>query len=655
MIRKLMVILLGGVISLAGVTGAVAGDYVKQYELKEYEELTGKELTFSEAPVLRTKVAAGELPPVGERLPGEPVVLEPVEEIGQYGGTIRVDTPKLEAEVYERWFVAGEEILLTLSADGKTILPNLAKDWDFAEDGKTLTLYLRKGIKWSDGAPFTADDIMYWWEDEIMNDELYPIKPKDWSPGGEPMGVERIDDYTIRLHFAAPYPLAPLMLAVGGTAHSVFYRPKHYLKQFNPSYTSVEELNEMAVEAGYEFWYQLYLDRINEKIYRIPTLRSFIYVAEKELDYVLSDRNPYYWKVDTAGNQLPYADNILTTAVGDIETRTARAISGLVDFEGYTTTMDNMSLYKANEEKGDYRVLIWPSAYSQEVVYMPNQTAKDPVLRQIFRDIRFRRAISLAINREEINQVVYFGLATMGQTTVAPSSRYYEEEFARAYAQYDPEEANRFLDEMNLKWDSNHEWRLRPDGKKLSIVLTHISVEETPITAISELVKEYWKAIGIDLLIKSVGWGPLMTQWNANEIEMGAIWAWNIHDLMLPIDGSVFIPTAWMTLNDWCPEWNKWLSSGGESGEEPPEEIKRIKRLWEEQQETLDDNERVRLIKEILRSQSVNLWTIGIGGGSPHPVIVKNNFRNVPERVDDGWGTIPVLLQRPEQYFLRQE
>jgi len=424
----------------------------------------------------------------------------------------------------------------------------------------------------------------------------------------------------------------------------------------------MEKLEEMAKEKGYEFWYQLYQNKgggwvghgggqqgIGVLPLEHPVLQSFKCV-EKELDYALGQRNPYYWKVDTAGNQLPYVDKILVTAIADRETRTARTITGEVDFEGYSTSMDNIPLYKANAEKSDYRVLIWPHEYSQECLYMPNQTCKDPVLRQIFRDIRFRRAISLAINREEINQVVYFGLATMGQTTVAPSSKYYEEEFARAYAQYDPKEANRFLDEMGLKWDSKHEWRLRPDGKRLSIVLHYIE-EETPITAISELVKEYWKAIGIDLTLKVVGW-DMTTLWEANEIEMGAIWAWAI---VPEVGDSFLVPTAWMVMNCWCSEWNKWFKSKGEGGEEPPEEIKRIQQLWAKRQTTVDEEERIRLAKEVLRSQSENLWTIGIGGKSPHPVIVKNNLRNVPKVVERGWGVSPATEQYPEQYFFKQK
>jgi len=654
--RKLMIILLSGVICLLGATAAIA-EFAKQYELKEYEELSGKKLEFHESPTLRAKVAAGELPPVEERLPEEPLVIKPAEEIGQYGGIIRVVTPDLVRDIRALRAVISREPLLRLDPDGKTVLPNLVKDWEFSEDKKTLTLYLRKGIKWSDGEPFTADDIMFAYEDILLNDELTPAKPKVWCPGGEFVKVEKINDYTIRMHFARPHPLALRLLAFG---EYPFYAPKHYLKKFHPRYTPTEKLKEMAKSEGFDYWYQLfehhYIQPLSHDTFLpvgYPTLDAYR-TKERALDHGLSERNPYYWKVDSEGNQLPYLDGVLTTVIMDKETRTAKMISGDIDFAGVNTVTPDIPLYKANAERGNYRVLLFGSCFSSETYYMPNQTHRDPVLRKIFQDIRFRKALSLAINREEINEHLFFGMGIPCQLTVHPASKYYEEKFAKAYAQYDPEEANRLLDEMGLKWDKEHKWRLRPDGKKLFMV-SHFTEAEVPVREISELVREYWKAIGIDLSLKSVDWGAYSSLVDANRVDIGALFAWNLYPARFLVgDAMGLIPSRGWCAIGWCPEWSKWLVTDGKKGEEPPEVIKRnFKLWWDTVQFTLDEEERTRAIKEILRSQAENLWTIGTVGCGPYPVLVKNNLRNVPESFESGWDHWGASRCYPEQYFFK--
>ncbi|GAI52566.1 unnamed protein product, partial [marine sediment metagenome] len=232
------------------------------------------------------------------------------------------------------------------------------------------------------------------------------------------------------------------------------------------------------------------------------------------------ERNPYYWKVDTAGNQLPYINKVIVTKVADKEMMDAKLITGDFDFGCLETRVENYSLYMENAEKGHYRVLPWQSVHGSAVIYQVNQTSEDPILRKIFQDVRFRRALSLAINREEINNVIFYGLAEPRQYTVISQSVYYEEEFAGAYAGYDPEEANRLLDEMGLKWDKNHEWRLRPDSKILSSTLEYFLCE-TPKDKISELVKEYWEAIGFKITIKQISGELQRERAIANKIQVG--------------------------------------------------------------------------------------------------------------------------------------
>jgi len=639
MMRKLMVVLLSGAFCLLGVTSALAVKY-------------------NEAPMLQVKVAAGELPPVEERLPEEPLVVPVVEEIGQYGGQVNLTHTGTGQWGSGGWQIIHFEKLLRMAPDG-TILPNLAKDWKISEDGKTVTIYLRKGIKWSDGVPFTADDLMFWWEDVMLNEELTPVPPTDWCPGGEPMRMEKIDDYTIRLHFAVPNPLVEFSL-VFPTRPTWF--AKHHMKQFHIKYNP--EADELAKEEGFDHWYQLF-NRKYEGYFGpgpgagvdFPTLRPYVLKQIKGEDY-LAERNPYYWKVDSAGNQLPYIDRVFIpsagTGAGESELLTAKIIAGEVDLQGLNTRLEDYPLYMENAEKGNYRVFLYPNTRANECSIMFNLTyEEDPVLRDIFRDVRFRRAASLAIDREEINKVLYFGKAEPWQTTVLPSSSYYEEGFGKAYAQYDLKEANRLLDEMGLKWDENHEWRLRPDGKKLTIIYEYFTQEM--LGPIGELIKRQWKKIGIDLILKPISGDLMWTRYPANLVQVGVIWCdmgttpafTTSADFHVPLDPGNLPACTWSL-------WAIWFQSEGKEGEEPPEEVKKNRERYEKMRTTLDEKERIHLAKEILRSNAENLWTIGTIAMSPVPVIVRNNLRNVPESIPFGWSFLYFFTAaNPEQFFLK--
>jgi len=259
----------------------------------------------------------------------------------------------------------------------------------------------------------------------------------------------------------------------------------------------------------------------------------------------------------------------------------------------------------------------------------------------------------LAIDREEINRVLYFGKAIPRQVTVIPSSSYYEEEFAKAYAQYDPEEANRLLDEMGLKWDENHQWRLRPDGKKLTIIYEYFAAGETPLGPIGELIKDQWKKIGINLILKPLSSELMWARYEANEVQMGACWCANASDMSFPLYPDFAVPMATGFSGLWGGLWSRWYLSGGKEGEEPPEELKKNIERWEKMKTTMDEEERIRLGKEILRSEAENLWTIGVVGVAPVPVIVKSNLRNVPKEIPFGWDLYFTTIANPEQFFLK--
>ena len=415
----------------------------------------------TEAPILAERVEAGKLPPVKERLPEEPLVITPVERVGKYGGTARVVTVRPQI-MEDGGLLNNHEPILRLGLDGKSTVPNLATDWEFSEDGKTLVLHLRKGVKWSDGYPFTADDILFWYEDVVLNDELTPVKPIIWSPGGSLMKLEKIDDYTIKMEFAQSYPLVLLhLIHNAGTEGNCFY-PKHYLQKYHPRYASEEEISKAVADGGFETWSQMFLARaqINAGSGRAvepetPTLKAYKVVA-KTLDKVIYERNPYYWKTDTEGNQLPYIDRVEVEILKDQEMVNLKIVAGELDFAAFNTTLENYPLYKENEDAANIRVLLWPDVFGAEVLVMVNLTHEDPVVRKIFQDKRFRIALSLGIDRDEINELFYLGLAESRQATVVPASAFYEEEFANAYVEHDVAEANRLLDEMGLNEERWH-------------------------------------------------------------------------------------------------------------------------------------------------------------------------------------------------------
>ena len=646
----------------AAVAAQVATEGLKIYAtLAEYEKTTGIKISsFAESPVLAAKVKTGELPAVEKRLPSEPLVISPLEQIGRYGGTARAISPKVDTWIDVGFGLSSSEPILALASDGSTIIPNVAKKWEYSSDGKTLTLYFRKDMKWSDGQPFTANDIYFWYEDVVGNDDLTPVKPKFWSPGGELMKMEKIDDYTIRLGFAAPYPMATLNLTHWQGVQQQFYLPKHALTQYHVRYTDKAKLEAMAKELEHDQWYQLFLEKRTSFAHTaqigegFPVLRSFV-LAKKGLTLSRLERNPYYWKIDTAGNQLPYIDAIQVTRVDSVEVANMKAISGEADLFAHYTAVINYPLYKENEAKGGFRTLLWSYGWGSVLHYSPNHNHNDPVMRKIIRDKRFRIALSISIDRDEINKVIFFGKAVPRQTTNIPSSKFFEPEFARAYAEHDPDKANQLLDEMGLKWDKNKEWRLRPDGKQLNMLIEYRSAspEFDAKQKINELVESYWEKLGINIVLKPIDRPLLEQRARASEHDMTL---WNTDyttDALFPINPLRFVPISYGG-SKYAPKWAQWYSTGGKAGEEPPEDVKRTMDLYDLMQVTMDEQERIRAGKEILKHQAEELMIIGTVGMAPKVILVSNKMRNVTEEGSYAWDFFFMDLYSPEQFFFTE-
>jgi peptide/nickel transport system substrate-binding protein len=614
-----------------------------------------------QAPELQEMVAAGELPPLDERLPIEPRVVEPIEGIGEYGGTLHTLTIRVEGYGDDTILMGCDGMFITIKdiqgLPPKGIAPNIAKSWEFSDDGKELTMYLREGMRWSDGEPFTADDIMFWYEDVFMNEELTPTIGRNWRPGGEPVKVEKLDDYTVKFISAVPNPL--IVTFGGSPIRGDWLRryAKHYLKQFHPNYTPLEEIMEVAEAEGYEGWYQLF----NFKSAHIwgtqlrpdaPTLGAYL-ITEGNTERRVYKRNPYYWKVDTEGNQLPYFGGVIAKIVEDREMVNAQIVAGQVDICIFEPMMQNFPLYKESAEQGEYQVHIWPSVLGSDVIYQPAQTyEEDPAWGELCRDVRFRRALSLAINREEINEVVYFGMGTPRQWTVSPICTHFKEEYAQAYAEYDPDQANALLDELGLEWDDNQEFRTWPDGERLTWTIEYFPVE-TPKTAITEIVVDFWREIGCDVQSKEITGELDSERYTANLVQMGLWHGDKVTDILFASAPQFLVPynVGWETT--WGVEWARWYTTDGREGVAPPPEVEELYDAYEHLQTEFDEEERLKWGAKILESQAENLWCIGTVGSAPHPIIMKNNVGNFPEEAYHGWDVVWSNYLHPQQFYFK--
>ena len=647
--RNLVVLNLCLILVLGGLSVSFAQEEsrVGQFPtIVEYEEVTGKSITeFSEAPALSKLVEQGELLPVEERLPAEPAVVEPVEEIGEYGGNWRKSVMNrgdmmLNARV-------GYEPLVRWDRTGAKVIPNVAKGWEMSDEGAVYTFYLREGMKWSDGEPFTADDIMFWYEDILLNEELSPTFPSWLTVGGEQAIVEKVDDYTVRFKFARPYGLFLEYLA-GPNALNITFYPKHYLKQFHPQYTSEEELDQRVEEAGLEFWYQLFGQKADPHANpELPSIRPWVLKTPDPTAHATAERNPYYWKVDPQGNQLPYIDKLSFSFAQSAETMVLRAVSGEDDMQYQYLGLADYTLLAENAEMGGYQVYMWPSA--EIACFYPNQNVKDPVLRELFQDRRFRIALSLAINREEINQLGFLGLGIPHAATSVEGDPYYVEEFARAYIDYDPEKANELLDEVGLTERDKDGYRLRPDGKTLAVVINVFPAETGMTPDVWELVKKYLEDIGIKTAIKVEDHSLWVTRTTAGESEIAGYGTTGMH---WDIDPIWYVPTS--SYSYWAPLYGVWYATGGKGGEEPIPEIRELQQLYDQLKETMDSDQKLELGRSILRSHAENVWYVGFVN-YPYPIVVKNNFKNVPqEGIVHDWRLVSPGYCNPEQFFFKE-
>ncbi|MGI6366950.1 MAG: ABC transporter substrate-binding protein [Anaerolineae bacterium] len=605
---------------------------------------------YKESPMLADMVAAGDLPPVEERLPEEPLVIEPYEAIGEYGGTLTVGILSASFRGGDIRSIIGNPYGLRINKDATGYVPNILKDAVMSDDFLSCTCTMRKGLKFSDGQPLTSANIQWWYDNVLLNTDLTPSVSKMFRPGGEVMELEIIDDYTYRFIFKYPNPrFAILSMAhQSGFGDNNGFVPSHYLEQFHINFN--DKANDEAKAAGFDFWYQNY-GRANDRQFSIERPRIEPFIPARETPQMLFlERNPYYFIVDTEGNQLPYIDKLNADVAADLSIHDAKVVGGTYDFAAMQLRILSYATYAEGATNADAQMYLWQTGKGSEVVYNVNMNWTDDEWREVFSDDRFRQALSLAINRADINNVIYFGNASETQFTVIPSSTQYKAEFAQAYAEFDLDKANALLDEMGLEWNAAKTHRTWPKSKTEIVIPWDLVETETPKGPITELITEYWKTIGIDIQWKSVTRTLLTQKVLANEEPMSLWHGDETTDILLMRAPKFFSPGTYDE-NCWAVLWAQWYSSQGESGEEPPQMIKDLFEWNDKYNETFDPI----YAQQTLASQAEHIWTVGAIGNAPHPLFVRNSLKNVnPTGGYWTWDTLWTYPEYPEQWYIAQ-
>lgn len=603
-------------------------DYPQQLELDKYEDQIGKKLTFYENPLFADRVKKGELKTVEKRLPAEPLVVLPYVGIGKYGGTLRGMCISYESGTSEvmAWRQAN---LVRLSDDLSTIVPNVARAWKWNNDQTEITFTLREGHRWSDGEPFTADDVVFYMNDIILNKEIFKVTPSPWKD--IEASVEKINELTVKFKFQKPYTGFLFRLA-GTSSYFDVFAPKHFLKAYHIKYNSNADAE--AKKNGFDNWVQqfgVYWNKWKDAVVaspyglKVPTLESHILMKEPTTQRRVFIANPYYFKVDTAGNQLPYIDyhdeRFLEKQLWPLE-----IMNGNVDQKAQNMPLDIYPLLKENEKKGNYTLQLPPGMIGPALIF--NVTDQDPALRKVYGDVRFRYAMSLAINRNDVNQALFLGLGTPEQA-LPQNVPYVTEKDKKFMTEYNPKRANELLDEMGLKKGADG-IRLRSDGKPLTILweytLQYVWSAEFPA-----LIAEYWRAVGVNTLLKEVTTQLTREKQKANTLDISSEWL-AVYEADILSNPQQFVPpygAGWPRMG--LP-WMDWKNSNGASGEEPPAWVKRLWEIADEWITLIPGSARyLELGREMVKINLENLIVIGTLGEIPLITVVANRLGNTPK------------------------
>lgn len=604
----------------------------------------------NEAPALAAMVADGGLPVLSERLPVNPLVVEPLDDVGRYGGTWRFGDARGADEAYLN-FVAYEGIT-RLTPDG-SVIPNLVESIEASADATSYTLTLREGMRWSDGAPLTADDFMFWYESVLIDMRITPTPPEWISVGGEVGVFTSGGPYSVTITFNQPNALFQLQAARWNSVDVPM--PAHYMQTYHVDHADAAELEAAIAAAGLSTWTELWELRQNALLNPDrPVLRPWVLVEPfgEGLDRVAYERNPYYWKVDPQGNQLPYIDRVEIQLVQDAQVLNLMALDGAFDWQlKDVAPLDQLSMFRENEERGGYRLIEVSSPVSAFAAYYLNLSHGDAFLNDLFHQADFRKALSHAIDRQTIVDLVHFGLTTPRQPSPFETTPFYDEKLTNAAIAFDPDLANAMLDELGLTEKNGDGIRLRPDGEPIRLVIQAPAGRQNRIDA-SEQVAGYWTDVGIQTTVTVQSRELHQERRLARDFD---IWLWSAlggttnHVLF---DPGTYLPYSLDTNSTWAMDYAEWRVSGGESGREPEGDMRRAMELFDDVLVTGDPDRQAELMRDIIAIAADNLWVLGIAPRPPEFAVANTALRNIPGAFGDSLEAPGVF--HPESWYFSQ-
>jgi len=603
-----------------------------------------------ETGMLQAEVAAGRLPPVTMRIPDPPLVTGFVGTgftPGKHGGTLHMLIGR--AQDVRMLFVYGYARLVHYDRN-LSLIPDILESVD-VQDNRVFTMRLRKGHRWSDGQPFTAEDFRYYWEDVASHPELNPTgPPSDLLVDGKLPEFKVLDSTTVRYTWTSPNP--DFLVRMAGASPLLIYRPAHYLKKYHAKYSKQSEPQQGASKSRRP-WSTVHNKLDN--MYRfdnpdLPTLQPWMNTSRPPADRFVAVRNPYFHRIDDAGRQLPYIDRVEMVIAND-KLIAAKAGTGEADLQARGLQFGDYTFLKSAEQRNKFRTLLWRSGIGSQMALYPNLNVNDPVWRKLLRDVRFRRALSLAIDRSLINHVLYFGLAVESNNTVMAASPLFARQYQTLWAQYDKAAARRLLDELGLKRGIDGVRRL-PDGRPLEIIV-ETSGESTEETDMLELIRETWREVGIKLLSK-----PSQREVFRNRIFAGetlmSIWKGLENGIATPdMSPEELAPTSQQQLQ-W-PKFGQFYETNGKSGN-PPDipEITELLKLFEAWRAADTNAQRTDIWQRMLQLHTDQQFVIGTVNGVPQPVVVRNSLMNVPEEGLYCWSPGAYFgIYRPDTFWFK--
>jgi peptide/nickel transport system substrate-binding protein len=612
-----------------------------------------KSVEFGEAPELVKLVEAGQLPPVKDRLPTTPMIVSPNDKVGEYGGTWKM-AQRNERDHAILIRTIGYEPLLRWTPQWTTTIPNVALSFQPSSDATEFFFRLRPGMRWSDGEPFTAEDIVFWYED-ILGNQAFPDAVPEWlTSGGNAVQVDQIDDTTVAFRFSTPYGLFPTALARPEGVEPVSY-PAHFLKPLLPKYNSNADADAKAL--GFAGWKERFIatfgnpgtidDPTRWNNPDVPTLNAWVLTGVYgEDDPLIAKRNPYYWKIDPTGRQLPYIDDVSYSLVPSKSAAGDAAIDGLVNMQERHVSTRADEVLAANS---DLLPITLVESDMNKLTLSLNLNDKDPVLRKIFQNKDFRIALSHAIDRYTLIDQFVPG-ALPHQAAPRPESPLYHTVLARQYLQFDPEIAVDHLAKAGLVAKNDDGILLRPDGKPLTFT---IDTEGADRFSMLDAVTQYWRELGVGVTARNLPRDEFVALRETNDHNASA-WGGDggLDAMVIPIN---YLPMS--SESSWfATGWAHWyLNPESPDAITPPEAVQAQLALYDQLKQTANAEKQSQLMRDILDISADQFYVMGIALPPNRKGVVAKNFRNVPKVIPAAWSYATPAPTNPSQYYIEQK